>query len=105
MASPLWLAVGPRVFIRRIIYKFLNVCPFDYTIFAVSGKIGIPKIGLTTPVVTVGSCRYSICTVAVVTPSDHPKSVRNRCVIEVFGGVFVLSHCFLDFSVDVEALS
>ena len=30
------------VFIRRIIYKFLNVCPFDYTGFAVSGKVGIP---------------------------------------------------------------
>ena len=24
---------------------------------------------------------------AVVTPADRPKSVRNRCVIEVFGGV------------------
>ena len=38
------------VFIRRIIYKFLNVCPFDYTAFAVSGKVGIPLSGLTTPV-------------------------------------------------------
>ena len=28
--------------------------------------------------------------VAVVTPSNRPKSVRNRCVIEIFGGVFVL---------------
>ena len=37
-------------FIRRIIYKFLNVCPFDYTAFAVSGKVGIPETGLTTPV-------------------------------------------------------
>ena len=25
--------------------------------------------------------------VAVVTPTDHPKSVRNRCVIELFCGV------------------
>ena len=23
-----------------------------------------------------------------VTPTDRPKSVRNRCVIKVFGGVF-----------------
>ena len=23
----------------------------------------------------------------IVTPTDRPKSVRNRCVIEVFGGV------------------
>ena len=35
--------------------------------------------------------------VAIVTPTDHPKSACNRCVIEVFGGVFVLSCCFLDF--------
>ena len=27
------------VSIRRIIYKFLNVCPFDYTAVAVSGKV------------------------------------------------------------------
>ena len=30
------------VYIRRIIYKFLNVCHFDYTAFAVSGKVGYP---------------------------------------------------------------
>ena len=30
------------VFIRRIIYKFLHVCPFDYTAFAVGEKVGIP---------------------------------------------------------------
>ena len=29
-------------YIRRIIYKFLNVCPFDYTAVAVSGKVGYP---------------------------------------------------------------
>ena len=29
-------------FTRRIIYKFLNVCPFDYKAFVVSGKVGIP---------------------------------------------------------------
>ena len=32
--------------------------------------------------------------VAVVCPTDRPISVRNRCVIERFGGVFVLSRCF-----------
>ena len=41
--------------------------------------------------------------VAIVTPTDRRKSVRNRCVIEVFGGVIVLSRCFLDFSVGVGA--
>ena len=25
-----------------IIYKILNVCPFDYIVFAVSGRAGIP---------------------------------------------------------------
>ena len=43
--------------------------------------------------------------VAFVTPTDRPKSVRNRFVIEVFGGVVffcVSSHCFLDFSVAVR---
>ena len=29
------------VFLRRLIYTFLNVRPFDYTAFAVSGKVGI----------------------------------------------------------------
>ena len=28
------------VYIRRFIYKFLNVCTFDYTAVAVSGKVG-----------------------------------------------------------------
>ena len=32
----------------------------------------------------------------VVTLTDRPKSVRNRCVIEVFGGVFMLS---IDFRI------
>ena len=31
---------------------------------------------------------------AIVTPTDRPKSVRYRCVIEAFGGFFVLSRCF-----------
>ena len=73
------------VYIRRIIYKFLNVCPFDYTAVAVSGKVGYPLTGLTTPVGW------------LVTPTDRPKSVRNRCVIEVFGGVCVLSFGFRIF--------
>ena len=33
-----------------------------------------------------------------VTPTDRPKLVRNSCV---FGGVFMLSRCFLDCSVGV----
>ena len=76
------------VFIRKIIYQFFNVYPFDYTAFAVNWKVRIPLIGLST-------------WVTVVTTTDRPKSVRNRCVIEVFGGGFALSRCFLDFSVGV----
>ena len=41
--------------------------------------------------------------VAVVTPTDRPKSVRNRCVIELFCGVFVLSLCPFDISVGIGA--
>ena len=40
--------------------------------------------------------------VAFFTPT-YRKSVRNCCVIEVFGGVFVLSRCFMYFPVGVEA--
>ena len=36
-----------------------------------------------------------------VAPTDRPKSVRNSCVIKVFGGVFMYSRCFLDCSVGV----
>ena len=39
--------------------------------------------------------------VAIVTSTDRHKSARNRCVMEVFGGVFVLWCCFLNFSVGV----
>ena len=49
------------------------MCHFDYTAFVVSGKVEIPLTGLTTP---------------VFIPIDRAKSVRNRYVIEVFGGVF-----------------
>ena len=39
---------------------------------------------------------------AFVTPTDRTKSVRNRYVIEVFGGVFVLSLCFVELSVGLR---
>ena len=41
---------------------------------------------------------------AIVTQIDRPKSVDNRCVIEVFGGVYVLSRCFWGVSVGVGAI-
>ena len=30
------------VFIRKVIYKYFNVCAFHYTAFTVSEKVGIP---------------------------------------------------------------
>ena len=80
------------VSIRRIIYKFRNVCPFDYTVVMVSGKVELVN-------------RFNNTSrVAVVIPTDRPKSIRHHCVIECFGGVFVLSRCFLNFSVGVAAV-
>ena len=60
------------VYIWRFIYNFLNMCPFDYTAVVGSGKVG--------PVNQVNPTSW----VTVVTPTDRPKSVRNRCVIELF---------------------
>ena len=65
-------------------YDWLN------TIFAVSGKVG-----------TLLTRFNHTSWMTVVTPTDRPESVRNRRVIEVFGGVFVLSRCFLDLSVGI----
>ena len=67
------------VSIGRIIYNFLYMCPFDYTAIAVVGRLGSVN-------------RFNDTSwMSVVTLNDRPKSVRNRCVIEFFGGVFVLS--------------
>ena len=41
--------------------------------------------------------------VAVVTRTDLSKTIGNRCVIEIVGGVFVLSLFFLDLFVDKGA--
>ena len=70
-----WAGCWFVVYIRRFIYKFLNMCPFDYTAVAGSGKVR--------PVNQVNHTSW----VVVVTPTDRPKSVRNRCVIELFCGV------------------
>ena len=67
------------------------MCPFDYTAVAGSGKVW--------PVTQVNHTSW----VAVVTPTDRPKSVRNRCVIELFVALFVLSLCPFDISVGVWA--
>ena len=67
---------------------------FDYSAFAVSEKVKrfVNQFNHT-----------SGATVVTCTPTDCPMSVRNRCVIDVFGGVLVLSRFFLDFSVGLGA--
>ena len=40
---------------------------------------------------------------AVVTPTDRPKSVRNRCLIELFVSLYVLSLCPFNISDGVGA--
>ena len=69
---------------------YLHVRALDYTTVVVMGRVGIPLTGLTTPVGWLSLPRLTC-----------PKSIRNRCVIDVFCGFFVLSRCFLDFSVGV----
>ena len=64
----------------------MHVLVLDYTAIAVIGKMG--------PVKSVNHTSW----MTVVTPSDRPKSVLNRCLIELFGDVFVLSCCPLDIS-------
>ena len=71
------------VYIRRFIYKFLNVCPFDYTAVAGSGNFE--------PVIKVNHTSW----VAIVTPTDRPKSVRNRSVIELFLWRYLCCHFVL----------
>ena len=65
------------------------MCLFNYTAVAGSWKVG--------PVNMVNHTSW----VAVVTPTDRPKSFSNRFVIELFVALFVLSLCPFDISFDV----
>ena len=76
---------------KEVYFQILNVCSFDYTGHAGSGKAR--------PVNQVNHISW----VAVVTLTDRPKSVRNRCVIELFTALFVLSLCPFDISAGVGA--
>ena len=62
------------------------MCPFDYTAFVVNGKVGDPVNRLN-----------HISWEAVVSQTDRPKSVCSRCIIDIFGGILVLTCCFLIF--------
>ena len=82
MTYPLRLAVSPIVSIRRIIYKFLNVCPFDYPAYAVvRGWVPVNQFN-------------HAGWIGVVTPTDRHKSVQNRCVMEVYGGILCCQFLF-----------
>ena len=77
------------VFIKRIIYKFSNVCSFDYTAFAVSGKVWYPK-----PVKA-----YQVWWLSV--PQLIVRILQTLCYRSI-GGVFVMQRCFFgDFSLGV----
>ena len=69
---------------------FSNVCPFNYTAFVASRKVGIPYTGLTTPVRWLSLLQLTGLS-------------RSTIVVQskVFGGVFVLSLYFLKCSVRV----
>ena len=66
------------------------MCPFDYTAVAVSGRLARKPVNHTS-------------WVALATPTDRPKSVRNRCLIELFCGVVCVVTCPFDISVGVGA--
>ena len=76
-----WDGCWSLVSIWSIIYKFLNVCPIS--IARLLREVG--RLGALKPV-------NHISWVADVTPTDRPKSVRNRCVIDHFCDVFVYFH-------------
>ena len=80
------------VSIRRIIYKFLNVCPFDYTAVAVSGKVERSEAGLTTPVEWQLLLQLTVLSRSAIV------------VLSKFWWRFLCCHVdFLDFSVGVGA--
>ena len=63
------------------------MCPFDYKAFVVNGKVV-----------------YSTSRVAIVTQTDHPKSLLNRCFNEDFSGILCCQVAFWIFSVGVGVL-
>ena len=110
ITSELWsglVGYWSSVFIRRIFYFYLDVCPFITQLLWLVGMLVFRK-------------RFNHTSwMAVVTPIDRPKSVRNRCVIKVLVVVMLsfvilifrwyqafvirLSHFLLRFSVIVIA--
>ena len=69
---------------------------FKHVSFLLHGCCGNGKVG---PVNKVNHTSW----VTVVTPTDRPKSVPNRCVIELFWGVVCVLILPFDISVGVRA--
>ena len=55
------------------------MCPFDYTVFTVIGKVGYPLTGLTTPFAWMLSL-----TTAIDSPKSAPQLLYNRMYISIF---------------------
>ena len=77
----------PSVLLFCLIH-YLSICLF--LVFGIGSLIRVQK----------QKCAYDPNGL-LVTPTDRPKSVRNRCVIEVFGGVCVCCPLVFEFSVGV----
>ena len=76
------------------LYKEVYLQIFKRVPFWLHGCCGGGKLG---PVNQANNTSW----VALVTPTDRPKSVHNRCIIELFMVLFVLSLCPYDISVGV----
>ena len=76
---------------KEVYLQIFKRVSFDYTAVAGCGKVW--------PVNQVNQTSW----IAIVTPTDRPKLVRNRPVIELFVALFVLSFCPFDISVGVGA--
>ena len=85
------LVINSLGFYAPQLLKYLHILVLDYTAVAVNGKVG--------PVKPVNHTSW----MTVVTPSNCPKSVCNRCVIELFGDVFLVSCCPFDIPVAIGA--
>ena len=68
-------------------------------VFCQSNKLWYRIIFLVLYYISMHYVLYSEVWLAVVTPTDRPKSVRNYCLIELFVALFVLSLCPFDISV------
>ena len=79
MTSPLWLAIGPQFQCGRL-FRMFQMCVLLIAQLSriVKGWVPINRFNHTSWIV-------------LDTSTDRPKSVRNCCVIEIFGGVLVLS--------------